>query len=146
MLLTTKLGDFSTLALQLCKYQYNLLNTGLQFKLEDNNNFFYDTIILSKQDSYKVYNFIIVAHLWERYRQFTLCTNTSGTSGRYHFRLNPVNNEPIRTDTRDSFSLMYPIEIPEELKVFANEILGIIASLEVRYLNDKLAHDSTYLI
>ncbi len=126
--------NFSLLALQFFKYAHNFYNTGILFYLEDGQNLYRDVLTIYRQDAYKGLYFAIQASLWDRYQQFTIYSSSNST--RYHYRVNPVNNSLIQIPDNRGLNLMCNTDPPDELKLFANEVLEII----FRYA-DKLKYD-----
>lgn len=149
---------FPLLALQFCKHQTELNQNGIIVELGRSGNLFQDTLIVSRKAvDGKTYQFHAQFRKWDRYREFTITMGSTLIGAQnmtqYHFRLNPVSSQPMRVFYNDQHSgrSAFPnvwsnsSEFPDELRVFAEDILQMINQIVERIQIDKISLDSTEL-
>ena len=134
--------DFNRFALQMYKYGPQLKLSGLEFRLEEGSNLFQDQIILSFSEFLKTYYFSTTANLWDQTRQFSIW---SSHTGKYHYRINPINWEPLRINVNNAnntvnFNLMTPSDLPSDLNNFGLAIMQLIHQMAHRINQDRLAY------
>jgi hypothetical protein len=130
---------FSLLALYFGKNYQNLANFGLIVDLDTTDNLFKDTLTITFHENFTVYIFSIQHLNWNRYREFIMSTNISQ---KFVYRLTPISNDPIRIRKKyDSWS-SDSTPLPNDLKLFGEEILRLILDLNTKVHNDKLSLDN----
>lgn len=120
----------------------------LQFSHQPTENLHHDQLVISHPTFFTTYHFATTPHLWDNFRQFTISTPQSG---QFHFRINPIDHTLIRYTPPNSpqptsiwnFASMnipsiplQPLELPNDLAQFGEQILNFINTLEQRYRHD----------
>lgn len=134
--------NFSTLALFLFKNEASLRQNGYQLKYEDGNNFFRDTLLIYRVDSFKSMYFSITSRSWDRYKQFCLFANNSC---KYHYFVSPNENTVQRLNKDQLYNPLNTPEPNEELVKYGQIVMNMIYELAVKIKNDKIACDYSEL-
>jgi len=133
--------SFPLLALHFGKNHQILSTHGFKINIESSDNIFKDHLIITFSEHFTIYTCSIEHRSWDNYREFILYTN-SNNSTKFTYRLSPINNDPIRVKQR--YDNIWGIDhsvLPDDLRLFGEEILRMINDLHSKIRNDKLSLD-----
>lgn len=128
--------DFGFLYLQFSKCHDKLVQNGFNVYLEPNDNFFRDSLIISRHDGYKSYYFVIEHLNWDRYKEFSISTRLTGS---YVYRFNLITGFPylVRSQPLGMY-LSTQLEMPDDVRHFGELVLKMLSEISQKTLSDKM--------
>lgn len=123
---------FTILTTQLFRNEQELRNLGLVIEYLPQDNFYQDQIQISYQNGFSKCFFLVEHRAWDALNEFYLFTDTSC---RHHYRLNPINGDPIKSDQHSIWSSP---SLTPDLEHFGNQVISVIHKISERIKHDQL--------